>query len=239
MAKMADLIIFHSIFSKRDFTGVYHSNSKKIIMPHGNYKGAYPAPRDKTTVLKELGLNETLPIVSCIGMLRDYKGLDTACEAIKLLNGRCQLLIAGAPHDTFDLDKLTARTNKIPNSKLIPHFLSDQNFADYSAASDLILLPYKTISGSGALLAALTFSRGVVASDLSYFREIIGDSPNAGRLFKQGDPVALADTITSFLKVDELKRNSSAETLCSNYDWDNVITDVAKAYKEWGYKNAN
>lgn len=237
-AKMANLIILHSASSRADFTKRYSSNGKKTTMPIGNYKDVYPSPRDKATVFKELGLNETLPMVSCIGMIRDYKGIDTACEAIKSLNGRCQLLIAGAPHDTFDLDKLTTNVNNIPGTKLIPQFVSDQDFADYSAASDLILLPYQRINGSSALLAALTFSRGVVASDLPYFREIIGGTPNAGRLFKQGDPVALADAITSFLEVDELTRNSSAETLCTNYDWDNVITDVAKAYKDWGNKNA-
>ncbi|MDF1832963.1 MAG: glycosyltransferase family 4 protein, partial [Porticoccaceae bacterium] len=238
MSKMTNLVIFHSHISKIEFSKLYHSENTKLIMPHGNYKGAYPTPRDRDLIISELGLKKDLPIVSCLGMLRDYKGLDTACEAIKLLDGQCQLLIAGSPHDTFDLNKLTSAMKILPNSILIPKFISDQNFSDYCAASDLILLPYKKISGSGALLAALSFSRGIVASDLPYFREIIGGTPNAGRLFKQGDPIALADAITSFLEVDELTRNSSAKTLCTNYDWDNVITDVAKAYKDWGNKNA-
>ena len=41
-------------------------------------------------------LDPRRPVVSCLGRMRPYKGLDMACAAVERLNGRVQLIIGGA-----------------------------------------------------------------------------------------------------------------------------------------------
>jgi beta-1,4-mannosyltransferase len=226
LAQVADIIIFHSEIAKKDCISFFRPKHELVVMPHGNYIGVYPPPRPKDTILKDLRLNGDIPIVSCLGGLRDYKGLDIACEAIALLNGKVQFLCAGPPHPAFDLSSLENLISRLPKALLMPRLLTDQEFSDYASISDIILLPYRKITGSGALLAALSFSRSVVASDLPYFREIVGNAKTAALLVQKNNPQALADGILKLLKTDKADRQREAKLLAETFDWDKVITNV-------------
>src|SRR4051794_33359304 len=70
------------------------------------------------------------------------------------------------------------------------------NYRIYSTGETI---PYREITGSSALMSAVTFHRGVVASDLPFFRETLMGEPDAGRLALPDDPDALARTIPDYL----------------------------------------
>ncbi|OUS15920.1 hypothetical protein A9Q88_09205 [Gammaproteobacteria bacterium 50_400_T64] len=229
LASMSDLVIFHSSIAQKDFLKKYNPKCQTLIMPHGNYDGVYPPARQYKTILTELGLTDKLPIISCLGMLRTYKGLDTAVKAAALLTGKVQFLCAGWPHPSFDLQSLGEAINALPNAVLVPNFLSNQQFSDFTSVSDCLVMPYKKITGSGALLAALTLSRGVIASDLPYFREILEQHPNAGALTPTNDPQKLADSIELYLAIPHHIRNASAKALADTYAWSQLVAPIAKA----------
>lgn len=233
LAKSTDLVIFHSKIAQNDFLKHYQLKGQSVVMPHGNYDGVYPLPRSKQTILDELGLRSDRPVVSCLGMLRSYKGLDIATSAIKLLDGEVQFLCAGWPHPDFDLAALEKQISVLPNAVLVPKFLSNQEFADYAAISDCLLMPYKKITGSGALLAALTLSRGVVASDLPYFHEVLANHSDAGMLVASEAPHDFAVSINKFLKKSPQLRSQSARNLAKQYSWAKVIPPVAKIINSW------
>jgi glycosyltransferase involved in cell wall biosynthesis len=203
-------------------------------MPHGNYDNFYPTPRPKNIVLAELGLRDDLPIVSCLGMLRNYKGLNVATEAISLLGDEVQFLCAGKSHPSFDLVSLQNNIMKLNNALLIPRFINNQEFADYVSISNLVLMPYNRITGSGALLAVLTLGRGVVASDLPYFREILGNNSDAGMLVASEDPTAFAENIRKYLIIPANKSNQAARFLAERYEWSKVVPPVVEVIKNWG-----
>jgi len=229
LADCADLIIFHSGFAESSCREIYKIKSKIIIMPHGNYDGVYPPPREREIVLKELGLLDGYPIVGCLGGIREYKGIDLACEAVtQLADKNLQFLCAGAPFPGFDLNGLLAKLEEINHSVCIPRQITDQEFSDYAHVCDFLLLPYRKVSGSGALLAYLTLGRGVVASDLPYFREVLSGSKNAGVLFKQNDVNSLEESIRKFLEVDQEERNINASILAEKYQWNDLVLPVAK-----------
>ncbi|MCL7421336.1 MAG: glycosyltransferase [Methylobacter sp.] len=233
LSKAADLIIFHSEISKNEFKARYRLKARSVIMPHGNYDGVYPAPRPRKTVLEETGLRHDLPIVSCLGMLRNYKGLDIACEAIAELNGEVQFLCAGSPHSSFNIDALLHQINKLPHAVLLPRFLSEQEFADYVSISDALLLPYRKITGSGALLAALTLSKGVIASDLPYFQEVLGKKAEAGVLVPPENASVLAENIREYLSIPAGVRNQAARCLAEQYNWAKVVAPVVEIIIAW------
>lgn len=229
LARAADLIICHSQHARDACLRKYRPHCPLVVMPHGNYVGVYPPARPREVVLRELGLDPHLPVVGCVGMLRDYKGLDLAFEAVARLSGRVQLICAGGPHPSYDVEALRAKASGMSSAALVARSLSDQEFADYCAACDVMLFPYRKITGSGALLAALSLRRGVVASDLPYFRELLAGHPDAGVLVPPGDVAALARAIESFLAIDPSRRTIAARDLADQFAWEKVIPPVAAA----------
>ncbi len=226
LAYEADLIIFHSEYAQNQCRNVYNVTGDTVVMPHGNYDGAYPPPRDRSTVLREIGLAPDLPVAGCLGAIRNYKGFDIACQAISKLNGKVQLLCAGRHQKEIDKIILEKEIKKINGAVYVSRFITEQEFSDYANACDILLLPYKKITGSGALLVALTLGKCVVASDLPYFREILQKYPKTGILVKPCDPDSLSKGIMELLQVPGDVRKKLAHDLSEEFDWDQIVGHV-------------
>lgn len=234
LAKENDLLICHSEFAAKALTQRDHPEGRVVIMPHGNYDGVYPTPRPRDVVLRELGLNPEKPAVCCIGLIRHYKGIDIAIGAIRKLSGQIQIIVAG--NSFYDPGPLV---KSLSNAALIFHRLSEQEFADVMGASDAVLLPYRKITTSGVLLAAWTFGRGVVASDLPYFREMSKLEPNAARFFPVEDSSALADIILEYLSIPFKIRKRAARRLADHYAWERCVEPVSQIINEWRTNQAS
>jgi glycosyltransferase involved in cell wall biosynthesis len=233
LADYADLLIFHSDWAEQQCLENYNISCKTVVMQHGNYDGVYPAPRDRFIVAQELGLNSEKPVVGIIGNIREYKGIDVACEALLKIADRVQFLCAGNPYPGFDLEKLRLNIERISGA-LVPKIISDQEFSDYVNLCDFLLMPYKKVTGSGVLHAVLTLSRGVIASDLPYFREILNDNPDAGVLVKPCDEESLAAGIIKYLDIPKKVRSEAARALADKYGWNEAVIPVVLAFKELG-----
>jgi glycosyltransferase involved in cell wall biosynthesis len=200
----------------------------------GDYAGIYPDPRPREATLDALGLCRDVPLVASLGSIRRYKGFDVACRAAMRLQGKVQYVVAGAANDPRSCSELRAMAGDHPWIKVLPGFVDDQGFADLTAASDAIVLPYRKITGSGALMSALTFRRGVVASDLPFFRETLSGEPDAGRVTAPDEADALARAIEDYLRdVTPHRRSAAAERLSRRHCWSEVIQPVMKILDEW------
>ena len=146
------------------------------------------------------------PIVSCLGYLRRYKGLELACQAVQHLKGEVQLLVAGPPRRGYNLRPVRDAAAALPNVILLDRWTTNQEFADFAAASDAVLLPYTQVTTSGALLAAWTLGSGVICSDLPFFRELLPEPSAAGRLFSANSSVSLAEAIRSYVSIPREQR---------------------------------
>jgi beta-1,4-mannosyltransferase len=201
-------------------------------MPIGNYDGVYPPGRSKAELLKEIGLSVDVPLLLCVGQIRPHKGIDIACEAAAELGQTASLLVAGHAPILSYYNRVKAMMEEIPNAVLLNKELTEQEFGEFVRASELVLLPYRSVTGSSAALAALTLRRGVIASDLPFFRSLLQGHERAGRLFAPGDARSLALAIKDFLKVPTAERDEAARRLSSSFDWAQVILPVARALRE-------
>lgn len=234
MAHEADLCICHSDAARIDLNKRYGGHlSKTVVMPHGNYDGAYPKPVKKQTTLQKYGLSDQCRTLVCCGLIRQYKRYDLAIEAVKKLGPDYQLVVAGQVRDQGLFDALVAGARNQSNIKLLPGELNDQEMADLVHAADVILLPYERITSSAALLLAFTFARGVVTSDLPLFREIIQQNPKAGTMFPSGDVDSFAQAIHEFFEKHFEDRGPAARELADRFAWRNVVRPVV----EWLQKN--
>lgn len=233
LARSANLSILHSEAAANIYEHRYRPRGKVVVMPHGTYDGHYPEPRPRKTVLSDIGLEEGLPVLCCLGRLRDYKGLDLACEAFARIGSGVQMVIAGAPHEGFDMAPLERHAKAYPKLALVARALDDQEFVDILSVADVALLPYRKITGSGALLAAWSQGCGVVASDLDYFREVIPNESDAGRLFESGNVEELVAAIQEYLEVPRQRRIEAARRMSRRYAWEHCVQSVGEVLAGW------
>jgi beta-1,4-mannosyltransferase len=231
VATSANLIICHDSRT-RDLCRQYYSPAGEIVvMPFGSYDGAYPPPRPRPDVRREWNINESRPLLVCLGPIRPYKGIELACEAASALGERVSLLVAGHVSTPEYARRIRRLAVPLRNVIFAERRLTAQEFADLMGASDIVLLPYRSLTGSSALLAALTFGRGVIASDLPFFTSMLSNNPLAGRTFRSDDAGSLVEAISTYLTVPSEVRQRAARSLADAFDWSLVIRPVAAALR--------
>ena len=223
--ELVDLRVFHSESARdeaRTLFGPVETDS--IVQYHGNWDGALPPGTDRAVVRAREGLPADARVLLCFGQIREYKGFDRAVDALFALNASSpatyHLVIAGRPLGDA-ARALERRTRGSDDVTLVLREISDQRLADLLGAADAVLLPYRSITGSGVLLHALTAGRGVVATDLPYFREVLARGPAAGELVGQSRD--LADGVRAFFARDLAERQAAARELADRFAWPIVV----------------
>jgi glycosyltransferase involved in cell wall biosynthesis len=154
--------------------------------------------------------------------------MDVAAEAVKRLGAGYHLLIAGPPKDATAVAQVQHLAASTGNISVLGRELSDQEFADVHAAADAVLLPYRKITGSSALLAAVGFGRGVIASDLPYFREYAKLEPEFIELARPGDAADLAATIERYFATGAERHHVASERHSAASAWEAVTAPLAE-----------
>jgi glycosyltransferase involved in cell wall biosynthesis len=112
-------------------------------------------------------------------------------------------------------------------------YIPDSEVADYYAAADLVILPYKKIYQSGVLIMAMSYSKPVVVSDIEGMTELISDGIN-GYVFKAGDAEALANKLTAALSAPEESRLIGRRAwlyVQEHHDWRRIGQMTAECYR--------
>jgi beta-1,4-mannosyltransferase len=230
LARRSDLLLCFSHAAATELRHLYGASTPILVLSHGSYLGAYPPSSSRTQARTTFGLRTDVPVVSCLGLLRPYKGIELACEAVEALGGRVQFLIAGQPMGGFDLDGLQARAGASGGTiRVWPRALTDEEFSAAMAASDAVLLPYRAVTGSGVLFAAWTMGAGVIASDLPFFSEMLSGEPMRGRTFRAGDSADLARVIESYLGVPAEHRRQAVLHAVVELSPDRVVVPFVEA----------
>jgi beta-1,4-mannosyltransferase len=226
---MADLRVYHSKSALTEAASLHgEGGGDALVMPHGSLAGAFPAPAPRSDVLAREGVPPGRRVLLCFGLVRSYKGFDVAVRAMKSLAGdACHLVVAGRPIDG-SARELVRLARGADNITLILEELPAQRLADLLGAADVALLPYRAITGSGVLMHVLGAGRGVVASDLPYFREILASEPDAGVLVSPGDPEALARGVRAFLSKPRESVELAALRLSRAFDWPTLVEPLAR-----------
>ena len=159
---------------------------------------------DTITAKEKLGISSESNVILFFGFIRPYKGLDILIEAMKYLDDKYVLLIAGEPYGDFSIyEKLISDSDL--SSKVIRHvrYIPESEIPLFFSASDVCVLPYRSATQSGITGIAYHFDLPVIASGAGGLSEDILNM-KTGIVIKDISPVLLADVIKKYFN-DNLK----------------------------------
>jgi len=130
------------------------------------------------------------------GLIRPYKGLDVLLDALAACRKKALMLsvVGESWQNDAELRESIAQKGLEDRVELVARYVSDLEAAEYFARADVVVLPYRSVTGSGVLPLAFHYGKAVAASDLPGFRELLVNG-ETGWLLPVGDPTALARVI--------------------------------------------
>ena len=148
------------------------------VIEAGSYVGEYPDTLDRAEARSRLGLGADEGVISCVGLIESYKGIDWLLEAARRLQPqvRLRIVIAGRCQDEVLLEHLLALAAEV-SDRVIHRFeyIPDDELQIYLRSADLAIFPFKTITNSSSVLLALSFGTPVLIPALDEFEDIPAD----------------------------------------------------------------
>lgn len=144
-------------------------------------------------------------VIIVFGFFTPEKGQDIAIEALgKLPDQGVKLILAGGVRRKQDQRYLDQCRERILDLGLrerveITGFVKKNRIDSYYQRATLVLVPFRSTTGSGSIAHALGRGMPILASDLSLNREIADREPGALEFFRSEDAESCAHAISSLL----------------------------------------
>gem|GEM_PF-1260799 len=178
---------------------------------------------------KRFDIAEDGRVALLFGALRPYKGADIFAQALTALPDITGI-IAGEIWDASLGAQLRDLAARHPNIRVIDRYFGDDEGALLFAACDAVVLPYRSVTGSGAAMAALGAGKPLIVSDLPLFRELF--TPPLASFFTVGDPAGLARTLTEALTIrNKLQSGDALAMISERFGWDRLVRAVTGTMK--------
>ncbi len=197
-------------------------------------------PSLKSTVTSEeakqrLGLTGRF-VVTVFGFIVARRGYEVLLDALQLLPEEVFLVFAGGQHPldrTGYYARLIACIAEHPNRHRIhvTGYLADEEVDLWLAASDVVVAPFRYLSGSASLMRVLAHGKPIVASDLPPLREL-AERSGALILVPPNDFEAFAEAIRALQNPDERTRYElSAREFASRETADKIASMHLELYE--------
>jgi glycosyltransferase involved in cell wall biosynthesis len=231
---VSDLIVVHTFESKELMKTLYAVDESKLrVIPHGSYE--QPKFLNKDDCKRDLGL-QGKTVLTVLGFVTSKKGHDLIIPLLGQLAPNVQLVIAGGPQTAQDAVyaeelKKQAEQYRVSERLTFTGFLPDLTCV--LNATDIAILPYRTVTDSGVLHLLTAYKVPTITSDLKAFREI-NDEFGCLDLFKSGDSTDLLLKIQFLLK-DPQRRNqlkSKCADMWNATKWSSVAEKHVELYRE-------
>ena len=222
-----DFFIVHSNEEKERLKNLIGNRNIKETF-HPTYKEFNSEEITKQKAKKNIGIDDER-VILFFGFVREYKGLKYLLKAmpIVLKSVKVKLLIAGEFWD--DKQNYIDLINKLDinaNVKIKDEYIPNEEIPSYFYASDIVILPYTSVTGSGLVQLAFGFNKPVVVSNIGALSQIVIDK-KTGFLVQLEDPQGIADSIIDYYhnyNEDEVAENIRKENY--RFSWDLLINKI-------------
>lgn len=142
------------------------------IVPHGHYKDAYPQTATRDAARQRLDIAPDATVLLHFGLMRPYKNIPHLIRTFRAGAAPDDVLVvAGRTFDSAVESDIEDAAAGASNVRLHLRWVPPEEVQPFFAASDLVVLPYRRILNSGAVMLALTFARPVLVPDLGSMRD--------------------------------------------------------------------
>jgi len=171
------------------------------------------------------------------GHLKKSKGLEVLLDAIALMTSesRSRFLFAvsgqNASYSDYELESIDKQCAEL-GIALSTSFSTESELHSLLLNTDVVVLPYRKVYQSGALLHSISYRACIVASDIPFFADEIQDGVT-GILFENGNSLNLKAALE---KLTLSKVEGLSEASYSNYLLKYSVTNLSNDLKQIVYE---
>jgi len=234
----ADALICHGEQAREELISSFGIPAKRIrVIAHGPlFENGPRASQEESRSI--LGLEQGAPLVLCLGVISEYKGIPFLLDAwqkLKQSGTEGRLLIAGAgdQHILTEIRQKVAAEGLADSVRLWLEFIPVEQLPFVYQAADILVYPYKAGTTSGALLTGLNYGKAIVATRLAFFQEHLKDG-ETGLLVDYGATEALASALRSLIQQPQ-QRSALAAALnreaSRGMGWEEIAHKTRECYE--------
>lgn len=197
-------------------------HGRRTVIPHGHYRDWYRVGAPTSSAERSL---------LYFGLVRSYKGVDTLATAFsqsrELADYRLRILGKPDPSGVSpELERLIDGDSRIePDFRYVP----DDVLATAIAESSLVVLPYRKMHNSGAVLLALSLHTPVLVPDNPITRDLREEF--GGEVVKLFSGELTSDSLST--AVAELAKGGVAAPIdMTSRDWTTIALAHADVYRK-------
>lgn len=221
-----DYFIIQSVQDETDLLSI-NNNAAYRRTVHPTYNAFKFQNLTKEAGRKLLTYSNSQKLLLFFGYIREYKGLKYLLKAMPIVIKRLpetKLLVVGDfAGDKADYIQLIAELKMESCVDIYDGYIPDKEVEKFFAASDLVVLPYKSATQSGIVQIAYGFEKPVVVTNVGGLPEVVNDG-STGYVVEPLKEDLLADAIVRFFqenRADEFMHNIRREM--DRYSWQRLV----------------
>jgi len=221
--------------SAKEEIAVKFATNQILVIPEGPL--FHPTTYSRTKFREILGVPAENLLMVSLGNLASYKGVLELLKAACKVNQKVSIRIAGwcDSTDEAELRKFcdVARSNGA-DIQIAFGKLTKNEYGAYLQAADFYVAPFRSITNSGSLNAALTAGLPIVIPDLSSLQW----APKQSAIFYRHGPdsiTELAAALNSLTKITDEKliaMQSAARAFTGEYSWREISEKHILRYRQ-------
>jgi len=218
VARMSQTIFVHGPTAAALVADEFNIDPRKLeLVPHGHWRQAYPPIPKRVDARRALGLPANAFVYGFVGTTHPYKNVAGLVRAFAEADVDSHLLIAGkSPSRELSSTLRNAIAPHVAGRvHFVDRFLEDDEIMTFVSAVDALVLPYRTILTSGAVMLALSAGVPVVVPRIGGLADVV--TRECGILYDAKVPGALAQAM-----FDVRKRRYKPEEIIAHamtFDW--------------------
>ncbi len=243
-ASFTKKIFSKMILSRGDFFIVHSNEEKNRLIDligernitetfHPSYKEFNIEDIPKNKAKEKLGIKGE-NIILFFGFVRKYKGLKYLIEAMPKILEKLdvKLIIAGEFWDDKDeYLKQIVDLDLGKNILLHDNYIPNEDIPYYFYSSDIVVLPYTSVTGSGLIQLAYGFNKPVIVSEIGALSQVVIDK-KTGFLVKPENSQSIVNSVLDFYSAND-KEYMKADIINNNkkFSWDILTQKIEKFMK--------
>jgi beta-1,4-mannosyltransferase len=186
-------------------------------VPHGHWRSIYPDIPERSEARGRIDLPQDALIYGFIGTCHPYKNLEALAQAFGRMESRSHLVIAGRFPSADYLARVRAAIppQAVDRVHFVQRFLRDDEIMTFVSALDALVLPYRDILTSGAIMLGMSAGVPVIAPRMGGIADVVTDK--CGLLYDPDSPEGLVEAMSELPR-----RVYSAQDIVAHaleFDW--------------------